>query len=677
MSSQVIEFPSGTPQPAEDLLGPVQKRVEAMKRDRARNEPVWHSNRAYAAGRQWLKWSRADRRLVLDKADVANGKERTTVNLLAQYLKTAEGQLAGVEQRKDLLFRREDITSEDFTEGANDALSYGWTSEWDAARILARTKRQIIVDGTAAVRVYFDPTLGRDIGQVPIANGKPLLDPEQAYAHVASMQEQGQRAQFKRLNEGRICWKTGSVFNLLVPQGIEDPEDFPYEAWIEAVAIDRLVQLYGSKAQGLQAESLSGAEMLGLREQMDDSLGSEDNSGQPAKLEGQVSLVTYFERPCKDYPKGRTVIYAGNKLLDVQEELPYELPSGDRCSGITYFRYWPLEGRFWGQGLVEPGKKIQRLYNRACQQEQTTVDRSQPYILQAEGSQIQEQTEIMQVLTFQGQQAPTPVTPPGPGVFMQAYKEGLLADLERAMGIHDESLGGSAGGATTYSEYVRRLEQDKTKLNPIIDDFQRNVDRLTELSIYDMRRYWSPKKLMALAGEEQVAEVVAFNAQKLPTFFLLEQAESARPRTEAAELQIVQDLYQDSLATTAPLPIQWKLDSIKAGRALDLPEEPTDVQERKARWQNDQLAESQPVQAMDWDEPSVHVPIHNELRIECEIAGRMDLVALVSQHIDEDEAIAAARQQQMIEAAQAAQMQADPSQAQPPAPQPAPAAPPA
>ena len=97
MSSQIVELAGqavGTP--ASQILDPIKKRIEQAKRDRSRLEPVWHSNRAYAAGKYWLKWSRADRRLRLDPRDEAKA-ERMSIDILTQNLWTALGQLAGAE----------------------------------------------------------------------------------------------------------------------------------------------------------------------------------------------------------------------------------------------------------------------------------------------------------------------------------------------------------------------------------------------------------------------------------------------------------------------------------------------------------------------------------------------------------------------------------------------------
>src|SRR6266542_5404612 len=317
--AQLLDSPTGIPSPAKELLKPIQEKVEQGKRDRARFEAVWLSNRAFAAGKHWLRPTRGDRRLVLDKRDVENGKQRVTVDLLSQYLNTALGQMTGAEERPQLLFRRDDLPAEDFTSTANSALQYGWDSEWEALRQIERIKRRLLVDGTSALQCVFDPTIGRELGYVPVRDGQPILDGEEARAHVAELAMAGQTAQYKLMNEGRICWRPRSVFNIVVPPGLEDESEFPWEAIITAVPIDYLIQRYGDVAKGVKSEPLAALEVIGMKGAAESGLGfgtEEEDYGAPGKLEGHAALIEFYERPTSKKPKGQVVTYAQNVLLE-------------------------------------------------------------------------------------------------------------------------------------------------------------------------------------------------------------------------------------------------------------------------------------------------------------------------------------------------------------------------
>jgi hypothetical protein len=703
--AQVIQLPSGRSRPADEVLGPIKEKVEQAKRDRKRLEPTIHSNRAFAAGKQWLKWSRGDRRLMLDPKDVEGARERTTVDLLSQYMGTGEGLLAGAEARRDLVFRKEDIRSEDFTKAANDAMAFGWEVEFNAVSALARTKRRILVDGTAAIRVRFDPTVGRDLGEVPIGDGRtvtvlgeqegeeprpvptqagqPILDGSLARAYMAELMRYGEQPKMRRLNEGRVILEPLSFFNLLVPPGIEDEDLFPWEAVIDAVSIDRLIAEYGDKAEGIEEEPLAALEMLGAKESLDSSLGaSPEDADTPGKLDGHVMRIKFYERPCREYPKGRTVCFAGERLLAETEELPLKRPNGDYTSGVVYFHYKPVEGRFFGRSLVEQGKSPQRVFNQRVSQIKETIDRGQPYVLVADNQDdegLKQSTIPLELVKVPPTgMVPQPVQGMGPGEWMWRSLEELRQELEEAMGIKGVELGENPQNVNTYGQLQLLAEKAKTKTNPIVEDFQAGVERIEECCVYLMRKYWPSDKVIAIVGEEDMAEAVEFKASQLPEFFRFKVADAARSRSQAAEIQLITDVWNAAqpLIANDPDPevkhrwLAWYVDSLKAGKMLPLPDSPADAQYEKARWQNSQLADGEPVEAAPWDNPEVHLPEHNELRTELEMAGRDELVQLVSEHIAEDEAIAQAAQEaeaqaQAQQAAEAdAQQQAAAQEAQ-------------
>jgi len=696
--AQVIQMPSGRPQAADEILGPIKERVDQAKRDRRRLEPTVHSDRAFAAGKQWLKISRSDRRLHLDPRDVEEGKERVTVDLLSQYMGTGEGLLAGAEARRDLVFRREDIPSEDFTKAANDAMAFGWEVDFGAPAALARTKRRILVDGTAAIRVRFDPTVGRELGEVPIGDGRTvlvmgeeegmpprpvkvprgevILDKAVAHAFQAALLQTGEQPKTKYLREGRVILEPGSFFNILTPPAIEDEELFPWEAWIDAVAIDRLLAEYGDKAAGIQEEPLAAGEMLGVKESLEDSMGaSPEDADVPGKLDGHALRVKYYERPCREYPKGRVVCYAGEKLLDVEEELPLKRPNGDYASGIVYFHYKPVEGRFHGRSLVGQGKSPQKSFNKFVQLIDETIRRGQPYMIVGSTDEDVEKTtdrplEVVKVKPTS--QAPQTVQGIGPGEWMWRALEEKRQELEEAMGIKGVELGENPQNVNTYGQLQLLAEKARTKTNPIVEDFQAGIERIEECCVYLMRKYWPSDKVIAIVGEEDMAEAVEFKASQLPEFFRFKVAEGARSRSQAAEIQLITDVWNaaQNVITNDQDPdvrhrwLAWYVDSLKAGKMLPLPDSPADAQLELARWQNAQLAEGDPVEASPWHDPAVHLPIHNELRAEFEMAGRDELVQLVGEHIAADEQIAAQAQQaqEQAQAAQLAEQQAQQAQ---------------
>ena len=382
-------------------------------------------------------------------------------------------------------------------------------------------------------------------------------------------------------------------------------------------------------------------EQIGLKDSIESGFGSdpEGDAGQPGKLDGHVALVKYRERPSSLHPRGRVVTFCQERLLEPPTEtLPYRRPNGDYHSGLVYFRYWRVEGRFWGRGLIEPGKGIQRTYNKRAQQEATTIDRGQPYVLAERGAKLKKTETPLEVVEYEQGGAPPPTGVPGIPVHDSIWrsKTELKEDLQTAMGIHAVSTGEAPSRETTYAELALRAEKDRVKLDPIFQDFQDSVAVLTELAIHDIRRYWSQDKLMAITGEEGHAKAVQLKASQIPEFFLTELADNAKPRTQAAEVQLVMDLWnadQAQMPEERRLDLSWLKESLEAGKALDFPESVEDIHEQKARWENSKLAAGEVPKPLEYDPPDVHVPIHREAQVEAEMAADEELWYRIEEHI--------------------------------------------
>ena len=182
--------------------------IQDARKARAAYEPGWQQCLAFAAGEQHLQYDdRGSRKLFLP--DLKDGEERATADKIMQYRNTALGELTGDDDRPEIQFSKEDLPSEEYAKTANLAVEYGWEVEWQADRKLLDVKRTLVDLGTAAICTRFDSTVGKVRMRVPHLDGKPILDMEQARAHVADMAAQGRTADFRDIHEGRTVWEIG------------------------------------------------------------------------------------------------------------------------------------------------------------------------------------------------------------------------------------------------------------------------------------------------------------------------------------------------------------------------------------------------------------------------------------------------------------------------------------
>jgi hypothetical protein len=596
-----------------ELLDPFLKRKDAAVQDRKRYEIQWMTSQAFAAGKQWAAYiGGRDHRMVLPP--LKPGRSRQTSDRLTQYVMTVIGQLGSDDFRPQMLFSHDDAQGEDYADVINKTLEYGWEREWAGDKKVLALLRILAVMGTGAIRCRYDKTQGRKIADVPHENGQPILNPEQGAKYVADKHFYGEDADIRPINEGRVCWDVLSPWNLLPPPGVEFPEDFPWELIVRPVHLDALKQQYGDAAEKVSADSVEAMDVLGLS---DAATTAGDNTQVPSdragKLEDHALVFTGYEKPSVKYPNGLTVVFTGDdRLLDAYPTLPYPATSSRSArSGITYFRYWVVPGRFMGRGLIEPGIGPQRLLNKRSSQIDEIIDRGLPKVFIEKGQMPDAPTGVP-VELIELEKGGQPVVDNGIAVGAWMYEDIRMLDesIQNALGIRDVSLGESPAGQNTYSGLALLRENDATKIDPIAADIKLGLVDVTYDSIEAMRNWPSDKQLMVV-GEDDALEVFEFGKVKLPAEYMVKPAKGGTQlRTLGAELQKIQDIWQAGLAVGRLDLLDWYVSSLEAGKAQELPESPQHEQQHIAALENALLAQGQPVPVAPFHDPNVHIPEH-------------------------------------------------------------------
>jgi hypothetical protein len=630
------------------LASPVKRRINQAREDRKRLEPVWQSNLAFAAGKFWLQWDR-DRRQLMMPPELFN-KELYTADVITEYRTTALGELSSDDDRPELLLRRDDEASEDFQSQLNKAVGFGWDHEWNGDEALETARRLCIDLGTSAIQCHFDPTVGNVVGDVPHFQGKPVYDQKQLYgdAENPGLMSAGpsEEVQMKSVRSGRICWRPLSPFNLLVPPGIPDESSFPWECVVRPVPLADVKAQYGPTAADLKEDGDIGS-LLGLDSNSEMSVASTIGATSGTKVgrvRDHVWLFTYYEKPTDKYPEGRTVTLASNqmKLLEVDPHLPYQAPDGSWRSGIAYFHWWRVTGRFYSRALVEVMKDAQRNINKHRTQMTEIIDRGLPYVLIEEGSGMEKRKGLpVEVIPIKKQGTGVPQISPGigPGGWMQQQIEAIREDLEHATGIHGPRVGLNPANVTTYSQLALISENDQTKREHIYRSHKTSIARLVEDSVYDMRTYWGPQRQIDLAGDDNRVDAMIFDSTKIPAFFMVKVARgTAKPRTQAAELTKVEQLWhaavESGIVQADPQGWHdWYKDSLDAGQAVETPKANADAQSHKAQVENHLLFEGQEVPVAYYDPPETHIPIHRQAQIQAQMSGDQMADQRIEQHI--------------------------------------------
>lgn len=348
-----------------EVLGPWLERKDKAEKHREQFLPQVRINRKFAAGKQHLNVNTRSGR-VIDVRE-RNGIKLVTSDILSQYMLTVIGRMAANDYKPNFLPLQSDEIAEEITAYMNDSFGWGWDNEWMAERKLLGIFRLLATDGTCAIRCRYDRTVGELLGERPYKDGAPVLDKTEARKYVAEEAHAGRRAKIAPIRAGRVNWELLTFENLLTPPGYEDDATFPWDLIVRPIPVKEVKDRYGIDVLAQEIESSAS---------LTSGLGFGDEK--PALLEDNCFVFTGYDRPGANHPKGRTTVFTEDALLDIAEGLPYpDHPRGPR-TGLHYFRWQPIPGRFPGKAFIENGIGPQQVRNKRLTQIDAIIDRNMP-----------------------------------------------------------------------------------------------------------------------------------------------------------------------------------------------------------------------------------------------------------------------------------------------------------
>jgi hypothetical protein len=181
-------------------------------------------------------------------------------------------------------------------------------------------------------------------------------------------------------------------------------------------------------------------------------------------------------------------------------------------------------------------------------------------------------------------------------------------NIERALGMRSITMGAPPAGVTAYSALALLNENSTLQLDPIAADFRLVLNEVSWDTMECMRN-WPPDKTMLISGPEDQLEVYEWSAQKMPDAYIVRAPRGgALPRTQAAELQLIDDIWA---ASGGRLPLEWLVESKRSGQAQPLPPNIGDEQLHRAELENITMAMTlTSVPVAEYDDDMKHVQSH-------------------------------------------------------------------
>lgn len=606
-----VRRPDGSTATEQQVMEKVAGRLRAAKQDRSKYEADWLLAMKFLEGQQWVRIRKSDRR-VLDMRDdpAEKHREHHTENVLTSYYLAALGQIMDDDLMPALLARKDQWDEAKFAEETNLAYRYAYDEELHGDEVLAETFASAVGLGTGLVQCRFVKGRGQSYGEWPVHpdTGK-LVVGEPGRALVAQAQEQGQTLRMQELR-GEIEWVPLLPWNLLVPPGVPSWRRMPWFFIVNAVPVDQLRAEFPDRAEDIQEQNLSAIDAGGLR-----TFPNPDATG---RLEGYALHVQMYEAPTTEFPDARVVhtTGGGDILLGEDPRWPYTV-AGAPHSGVTTFRYRTVPGRWWGRGLCDDAIPVQIQRNRARSQHIEWKDRNLGRVYAYKGT-ITEQNqpkgkirELIEVLP--GMQFPQETTPQPNGPI-----ESEIAMLDQGMdsvtGISKVSaLSSAPANVAAYSAFAFFKQQDDQRNKSSRVELYRSIRDLTRVTLCAIKDYWPAEKEIAIANDEggDIASFV-FRKAKMPAEIYVQIGKGqSHPSDPAALTQLTFDLFDRGVSSGQPQPLNWLLNSVKAGKPLPINDDLKTVQRDKAEYENLLMAQLGTVPPVaPYDDDQLHIQIH-------------------------------------------------------------------
>lgn len=614
------------PSPDLKALEKWKTRAKEAEDDRKQYLPQVKINRKFAAGKQHLRVNTNDGR-VLDKRVDDNGSRLVTADILSQYLLTAVGRLAGTDYKPTFIVSQDNELADGITHQMNAAFGWGWDNEFMGDKQILKLWRYLVVDGTVGIRVRYDKTFGDLVGEVPYLDGKPVLD----QAAQSALFENGPNPNVTigPIREGKVIWELLTFENLLPPPGFEDSADFPWEIIVRPVLISDLKERYGKKINldDLEEENIESTGALTA------GLGFGDQKD--VKLKGRVLVYTGYERPSGKNKNGSVCVWTNrvSEPLEVRDHLPYADHPRGPSTGVHYYRWQALPGRFFGKAFIENGIGPQQVRNKRLTQIDAIIDRNMPRVFIEEQSLSRPKTgEPMEIVEVRpGSPLPQVVAGVPPGAWMLQDVKLQEENVEHALGMRAITTGQAPVGISAYSALALLTENDSLKLDPIAQDFRLEMVEQCWDTMECMRN-WPPGKQLLIAGPESRLQAQEFNSNIIPPKYLVKIPRGgALPRSQASELQKINDIWAADRASRMPvLGLDWYVASVNAGKPQALPPNPGDQQAHMAELENvAMLMSGQAAPVHEYDDDAKHVERHRGQQMQVQpLADQADPVAM-------------------------------------------------
>lgn len=352
---------------------------------------------------------------------------------------------------------------------------------WKHAKRVQRMKKKVrawaedyVNIGEVAVKVFFDPTKGKYLGDENVVdeNGQPTGETRPKFS-------------------GEFVFERIFGFNLITHYQAKDWENNPVVCIRKMTPIKDLKKLAGGDQ----------VKMAAITEDANQEFTVFDaQTGKYSKSKGMAMLREYYFRPCMEYPKGY-FIYAVKGAILAEGELPLgKFP-------IAFAPFEEIQTSPRGRSPIKHMRPFQVEINRkASKIAEHQMSVGDDKIILMNGSKLEQGGVQAGVRVFKATgQEPKVMAGRDGSQFMQ----GMLSDIEElynVMGVSEQSMEKQNGTIDPYAVIFKSASQKKL-FSANIERFEQFLQDVTDIYITLAPHYYPEEQLQKILGADDITNV--------------------------------------------------------------------------------------------------------------------------------------------------------------------------
>lgn len=479
--------------------------------------------------------------------------------------------------------------------------------------------------GSAFVLSWWDKDGGREIGTSE--DGKALHEGELRY---------GLLTPYEVYPESIYKQDIGDQRSLLIEQ---------------VLTSDELFELYGVRIPGEEVDTFALTPAEGSAT---GAYRSSSYAFSYRTAHNSVRLLTWFERPNRQYPDGRLIIAAGDTLL-FYGALPYDdIP-------IVSVKCKDMPGQFFGRSVITDLIPLQRAYNGVKNKIHDYIRTlaANP-LLVPEGS-VEDLESIEEcgvtagtVLEYNPDRGvPTPLHLADISSEVRRECDSLAAEMEYAAGVSQLMVIGSTPSGVTSGTAIESLRQiDSTRISLAGDNIRDAVKHLGEVWLRIYRRCATGCRVLEIVGANETGGALVWSAEDLNSFDIVYNAENELKYGEEAQKQqfftaLQMGLFNDENGRVPQSLRRRALELMRLGSYGELLSE-GELHTQNARRENAMVAMGRVEAPGLYDDDSIHLEEHRRFALQQSFAALRGKMPEACTAFDRHIALHAERLQEQI-----------------------------